>query len=136
MSRELLKAILFVTKKTKADRHCMKFSLTTNTSVQRYLDLLFQNHRTIFLLPPIFWRISEPPGQDHQNGKLNVDYHPSPSEYPLKHTSSDIFTNSLRLYISPEYLLNCLTNLYIPLRLGEIFKFMVFRLLENAFASQ
>ena len=44
--------------------------------------------------------------------------------------------DSLELYLFPEGLLYLLLNLYIPPWLGEIFKFMVFRSLENEFVSQ
>ena len=38
---------------------------------------------------------------------------------------------SLWLYLSPEWLLNFLSNLYIPPCVRKIFKFMVFTFLEN-----
>ena len=44
--------------------------------------------------------------------------------------------DSLGLYLSLEYLLCFLPNLYVPLQLGGIFKFMAFRLLENVFANE
>ena len=44
--------------------------------------------------------------------------------------------DSLGLYLSPEHLLNLLSSLFITPWLGETFKLMVFRLLENAYASQ
>ena len=48
-----------------------------------------------------------------------------------------IFVDPLELYLSPEILLNFLWNLYIlSLRLEEMFKFLVFRLLENAYMSE
>ena len=50
----------------------------------------------------------------------------------LKHTSFYISINSLGLYLSPECLLNFLSNLYIPPCVRKIFKFMVFAFLENA----
>ena len=50
----------------------------------------------------------------------------------LKHTSFHISINSLGLYLSPECLLNFLSNLYIPPCVRKIFKFMVFAFLENA----
>ena len=43
--------------------------------------------------------------------------------------------NSLVFYLSPEFLLNFLSNLYIPPWFGNIFKFE-FKLLENLFVSQ
>ena len=53
----------------KADRLRIKFSLTSNTSLQRWLYPLFQNHRFHFLLLLVFQRIFQPSGQDQQNGK-------------------------------------------------------------------
>ena len=47
----------------KADRLCIKFSSTCNTSVLRYLYPLFQNRHPHFLLPHLFWKMSQPPGQ-------------------------------------------------------------------------
>ena len=43
---------------------------------------------------------------------------------------------SLELYLSLEIFLNFLPKLFIPQWLVEIFTFMVFRLLENTFASE
>ena len=43
--------------------------------------------------------------------------------------------NSLVFYLSPEFLLNFLSNLHIPPWFGNIFKFE-FKLLENVFVSQ
>ena len=50
----------------------------------------------------------------------------------LKDTSFHISINSLGLYLSPECFLNFLSNFYIPLCVGRIFKFMEFTFLENA----
>ena len=50
----------------------------------------------------------------------------------LTATCFHIFINSLGLYLSPEYVLNFLSNLYISLCVGNIFKFIVFTFLENA----
>ena len=47
----------------------MKFSSTTNTSVQMCLHPQFQNQRPHFLLTSLCRRISQPSGQDQQNGK-------------------------------------------------------------------
>ena len=43
--------------------------------------------------------------------------------------------HSLQIYLNLEILLNFLSKLYIPPWLGKIFKFLVFKLLEDAFAS-
>ena len=50
--------------------------------------------------------------------------------------SSSISMDSFGIYLSPEHFLNFPSNLYIPPWLGEIFKFIVFRLLENKFVCQ
>ena len=47
----------------RADWLCIKFSSTFNTSVLRCLDPLFQNQHPHFLLPHLFQRMSQPPGQ-------------------------------------------------------------------------
>ena len=44
-------------------------SLWTNTSVQRCLYPLFQNQSPHFLLSSLFWKLSQPLGQDQQNSK-------------------------------------------------------------------
>ena len=45
------------------------------------------------------------------------------------------FYRALELYLSPEFLLNFVLNLHIPPRMGNIFKFVVFILLENVFCE-
>ena len=42
----------------------------------------------------------------------------------------------ISIYLSPEYLSNFLSELYTRLWLGKIFRFMLLRLLGNAFATQ
>ena len=63
-----------------------------------------------------------------------------PIKINFKNTSFHISINSLRLYLlnylSLECLLIFLSNLYILQWLEKSFKFMVFRLLKNAFSSQ
>ena len=49
----------------------------------------------------------------------------------LKDTSFHFSRNSIGLYLSPECLLNFLSNFYIPPCVGKIFKFMEFTFLEN-----
>ena len=70
-SKEYLKANFLSPKiDKKAGRLCMKFSWTCNTSGQRCLYHLFQNQRPPhFLLPPLFWRVTQFSGQDQNNGK-------------------------------------------------------------------
>ena len=113
------------------DKHCLRFSLGPNTSVQQVpqsrnskstlhysIAFSFSNNifsftpgkRTQCRLPPYFFRIN------------------------LKDTSSLSSIDPLGIYFSP--LSNFLRHLDIPSWLREVFKFMVFRLLENIFASQ
>ena len=54
----------------------------------------------------------------------------------LKDSFSHISIDLFGLYLSPDILLNFLSNLYILPWLGIVFKFMVFRLLKNSLASQ
>ena len=62
--KRAFKRIFCLQKNKKADRHCMKLSSTSSTRVQRC-----QNERPHFLLPPLFWRMPQPSGQDQQNCK-------------------------------------------------------------------
>ena len=64
-----------------------------------------------------------------------ITNHPS-SFWLTSRISSDIFIEPLGLCLSIEYLFNFLWSLYILQMLGKIFKFKVFKLLENSFASQ
>ena len=51
----------------------MKFFSIPNTSEQRFLIPLFQNGYPLFLpFSPFFWRMSQPLGQDQQNGQRTV----------------------------------------------------------------
>ena len=59
---------------------------------------------------------------------------PNPPKISLKDTFFYISINSLGLYLSPECLLNFLSNFYIPPFVGKIFKFSKFP--ENAQNSQ
>ena len=56
----------------------MKFSSAPNTSLQKCLYPLLQNQCLLFLLPPLFSRISQASGPDQENSKRAycVDYHP------------------------------------------------------------
>ena len=91
--------------------------LCTNTSVQRCLYPLFQNQSLHFLLSSLFWKLSQPLGQDQQNSKQIYCQLPT-----------IIFLWSPKGFISPESFLNFLLNLYIPPWLQKIFKFIVLRL--------
>ena len=71
-----------------------------------------------FLLSSLFWKLSQPLGQDQQNGKQTysrTDYHISMDSYGL---------------YSPKSFLNFFLNLYISPWLWESFKFIVSRLLQ------
>ena len=136
-SRQLLKAIFCHQRNNKrADRLCMKFSSTSNTSVQWCLYPPFQNQRPSFLLPPLFWRLYQPSSQDQKVvNEDTLDYHTSRSESTSKRHPL-IFSWTSNWFISPEYSLNYFSNLYIPSWLWKNFKFMVLRLLKKTFVSQ
>ena len=94
-------------------------SLWTNNSVQRCLYALFQNQSPHFLLSSLFWKLSQPLGQDQQNSKQTY------CQLPII-----IFLWTPKGFISPESFLNFLLNLYIPPWLPKSFKFIVLRLLQ------
>ena len=142
-SRELLEAIVCHKKSNKkVDRLCMKFSSVSNTSVQRCLYPLFQNHRSHFLLFHLFFccfikECLKP--QVRINKEINehtVDYHPSPSSLTSR-IHHLIFLWTPKGFISPEYfLIFFFKPVYLSPWLMKIFKFKVLRLLENTFVSQ
>ena len=113
----------------------MKFSSTSNTSLQRCLYLLFRNQCPHFL-PSLF---SENYLNPHVKinkmvNKHTVGYHPSSSQltsriHPL------IFLWTPKGFISPESFLNFFLNLYSTM-IRKSFKFMMLRLLANTFVSQ
>ena len=92
-------------------------------------------------MPPfsvaLFFGISQPLAQDQKNGKETYCWFP-PCFFSinLKAVLSHISLDPSVFHLSPEHLLNFLSNLYAPPWFEENFKFIVFRLLENAFASQ
>ena len=53
----------------KVVRLCIKFSPTSNISVQRCLHLLFKNQCPHFLLSPLFRKLCQPSGQNKQSGQ-------------------------------------------------------------------
>ena len=130
-SKRLLKAIFSHQKNNKkGDRLCMKFSLTSNTSVQRCLYPLFQNQCPHFLLSPLFWKLSS---QNYLNPKVRinkmvnkhtVDYDLSPSRLPSR-IYPLIFLWTSKGLIAPESLLKYFLNLYIPPWFQKNVKFMV-----------
>ena len=58
------------------------------------------------------------------------------SRFGLMLKNNSICFNRVLGALSPEYLVNFLLNKNTPPCLGNIFRFMVFKLLENAFLSQ
>ena len=72
-----------------------------------------------FLLSSLFWKLSQPLGQDQQNSKQTY------CQLPII-----IFLWTPKGFISPESFLNFLLNLYIPPWLPKSFKFIVLRLLQ------
>ena len=53
----------------KAERFCMKFSPTPNTSVQQMPQSAISKSAPSHSVATLLQRISQPPGQDQQNGK-------------------------------------------------------------------
>ena len=72
-----------------------------------------------FLLSSLFWKLSQPLGQDQQNSKK--------AYWQLRII---VFLWTPKGFISPESFLNFLRNLYIPPWLLKSFKFIVLRLLQ------
>ena len=94
----------------------MKFSSLSNISVQQVPQPPILKLMTCLILLPLLF---------------NKMVH----KYKHQHLLPP-FINHLGLYLSQGLFLNFLSNLCIPTWLWKIFKFMVFRLLENVFASQ
>ena len=60
----------FLSKKNKkAERFCMKFSSTPNTSVQQMSQSAISKSAPSHSVATLFQRISQPPGQDQQYSK-------------------------------------------------------------------
>ena len=97
-------------------------SLWTYTSVQSCLYPQFQNQSPHFLLSFLFGKLSQPLGQDQQNIKQIY------CQLPII-----IFLWTPKGFISPEFFLNFLLNLYIPPWLWKSFKFIMLRLLQIHF---
>ena len=74
-----------------------------------------------FLLSSLFWKLSQPLGQNQQNSKQTYC-----------RISIIIFLWTPKGFISPESFLNLLLNLYISPWLRKSFKFIVFRLMPQA----
>lgn len=71
------------------------------------------------------------------SGKRPVDYHPSSLRLISRvHLFIINSMDSLLVYICPEYLYNFFSRLYILSWLGNSFKFLVLRLLQDSFMSQ
>ena len=87
--------------------------------MQRCLYPLFQNQSSHFLLSSLFWKLSQPLGQDQQNSKQTYCQ-----------LSIIIFLWTPKSFISPESFLNFLVSLHIPQWLPKSFKFIVLRLLQ------
>ena len=87
--------------------------------MQRCLYPLFQNQSPHFLLSSLFWKLSQPLGQDQQNSKETY------CQLPII-----IFLWTPKGFIYPESFLNFLLNLYIPSWLPKSLKFIVLRLLQ------
>ena len=71
---------------------------------------------------PLFSKEHFNPIRSTKRWTNNVDFKPKTFIIALNATTSHIFTDPLGLYLSPEYLLHFLSNLYIPPRLGRNFR--------------
>ena len=101
---------------------------------QSHSFLTPKNQIPLILLPPIFQRISQLPGQYQQNNEHSVNCDLSPSGL-TSNIHPFIFPQSLRAFEFPGFLLNFVSNLFLSACLGNIFKFAVFRILENVFCE-
>ena len=86
-------------------------------SAQRCLYPLFQNLCPHFLLSPLFWKLSQPSGQDQKNGKQTYCRLPQLTSriQPL------IFLWTPKGFIFPEPFLDFFLNLYILPWLQNLF---------------
>ena len=118
----------------------MKFSLTSNTSVQRCLYPLFQNQCPHFLLSPLFWKLSS---QNYPNPKVRikkmvnkhtVDYDPSPSRLPSR-IYPLIFLWIPKGFITPESFLKYFLTCIFHHGFGKVSNSWL-RLLANKFVRQ
>ena len=105
----------------KEDRLCTKFSSTPNTNVQQWLHLVLQNQHTLCYL---FFKDLKP------QVKINkiVNKH--------THESIHLVFHGLLKRLSLFRIFNFFLEPVYPIMVGKIFKFMVLRLLENAFESK
>ena len=100
-----------------ANRLCIKFSLTVNISVQKclYISLI---STPFFPAGPCFSNISN---RQFRIKKTNILWVTTLvfQDWP-QNTSSHTCMDSLDFYLTPEYLLNFLSNLHIPPLLEKI----------------
>ena len=81
--------------------------------------------------------MSQPSGQNQQNGKRTYCQLPPQSfRINFKDTPPYISMDSYEVYILSRIFFYFFSNLYIAPWLQKGYKFMVLRLLENAFVSQ
>ena len=133
-SKGLLKSIFCHQKSDKkADRLCMTFSSTTNTSVQRCLYAYFKSMGPLSAVPSFLKIISTlKSGSAGMVNKHTVHYHPSPSQLTLR-IHLPIFLWTPKGFITPESFLNFSLNLCILPWLRKSLKFMVLKLLANKY---
>ena len=116
----------------------MKFSSTTNASMQQVPQPPISKFSTFYCVASFFSKENLNPQVriDKIKSERSVVYHLILWRLTSKNSSSHIFIDLLGVYLPLEFLLNLLSNLYRPQLLGKSFKFMVFRILENAFLSR
>ena len=136
MKVQVKNAIFFVTKKVIKKQTGSNWNFL-QPPIPVYRDTYIPYSKSIppFSIACLFWKLSQCSGQNQQNGKHTVNYHPSPSQL-ISRIHPLIFLWTPKGFISPESFLIFFLNLYIPLWLWKSFKFILLRLLVNTFVNQ
>ena len=86
--------------------------------------------------PYFFWRISQTPIQDQQNGKQTYCWSPPNSSGLTSTIYTLVFLQAPQVFISYQNIFLIFSQTVYSTMVGKTFTFMVSRLLENAFAIQ
>ena len=115
----------------------MRYSSTPNTSEQQFPQSPISRAVPPYSVPPLFQRISWPPGQDQENGKRTYCWLPTKSFWiNLKDTSSHISIDWLGLHLSPALYL-VFSEIYKARRgYGNFSNLCCLDYLESAFTNQ
>ena len=135
----------------RADRLCIKFSSAFNTSVLRWLYLLFQSQHPHFLPTHLFRRMSQPPGQVLLITTIVLDLSRIFFEFFLKPVYPSMVAKKFQIHIVKitgnklvsqiEYVFSCPQAklfprfLSLPLQEKEITHFSKTKRFENLFFS-